>query len=284
MASQSDVINWILTNQDRFDVEVTDLGWISAYFPGMYELEVALCIDGKRVIGRGSAVSEDMALSIATCEAIERHLCAMYGLASTGVAGHFDEALAKENAALELIERHALSHHFNKNISLKELATEEKNNVDVPSGFRLRTFKTIAINGKYTYVQLAEGVSNFVKAGGIIGLSCAESPVRARQKALVECLRNLTAFRNSPPAPLCKEKFDTITAPTAEDRRALLFDYTYCKGLLTKLTSGAPLRNDAIELKFSYSELVKPEVLQDCPLKFFRALSDEAAPYLEFVG
>lgn len=291
MAHQHELTNWILKNSGSLDLRVAELTWIRALHPGMVDLRAAVTLDGKEFEGRGSDTNEDRALGKAVCEAIERFVCHSHAIASIGVAGHFDESLAKKNARLELIERASLFHHVDSSVPMGEIQTRELKIVieGRQATVSLRFLEMATLPGIAAVLCLAEGVTTGAAIGGILGLGCAESQVEAIAKAEIECLRNVAALADIPMFPLSKDIFSKIGKPSSEDRRRLLFDFDYCSNLLESLLGRV---KDSIATKMpalqpTWINLDLPKAVPaNCPLQFFRCMdqSTQKPLYLEFVG
>lgn len=291
MAHQLELTNWILKNSATLDLRITELAWIRSVHPGMVDLSATVTLGGKEFEGRGSDASEDRALGKAVCEAIERFVCHSHAISSTGVAGHFEELLAKKNARFEFIERASLFHHIENSLPMSVIRARE---MKIAIGGRqttanLRFFEMAASPEIAVVLCLVEGVTTGAAIGGILGLGCAESKEEAMAKAEIECLRNVAALAEIPMVPLSKTEFSKIEKPSAEDRRRLLFDFDYCSSLLEKLLGRAKDSGSTQmpELHLTWMNLDLPQAVPaNCPLQFFRCVdqSTQKPLYLEFVG
>lgn len=290
MASQYELTDWILKNSDSLDLRVTALTWIKTVHPGMVDLSATVTLDGKDFEGRGSDANEDRALGKAVCEAIERFVCYSHAIPSTGVAGHYDERLAKKNAWLELIERRSLSLHIEHESSPRVIHTKEMKIAVAgkQTTARLHLFEISSTPEVAVVLCLVEGIAADSAFGGILGLGCSERLEEATAKSEIECLRNVAALAETPLIPLSKKEFLKIEMPTAEDRRRLLFDVDYCSLLLRKLLSGTKSSvGQSPELLPTWTNLNLPNTIPtNCPLQFVRCIdqSNQKPMYLEFVG
>jgi hypothetical protein len=292
MARQQQLTQWILSNQNALDLRVRELTWIRPAFPGMVDLSVTITLGGKDVRGRGIDQREDRALGKAVCEAIERFLCLHYGIPSTGVAGHYDSQEAKGNAKLEWIERSSLFSHAKNGISLFPLSSEA---IDViyggqPTKAGLHTFQMTTPQGYSSIACLVEGLSTSAGFGGILGLGCDHMRDKAILKAKLECLRSVATLEDRPPIPISYSDFRKIEDPNADERKGLLFDFSYCSSLMDTLFKVSNTQSASViqEPRLAWSEIaLLPAIPNDCPLRFFRCLDQKApehSPYLEFVG
>ena len=292
MARQHELTQWILSNQHALDLKVRELTWIRPAFPGMTDLSVTITLEGIDVRGRGIDQQEDRALGKAVCEAIERFLCLHHGIPSTGVAGHYDMQEGKQNAKLEWIERACLYSHAKNGISLAPLSSEI---VDVSYSGQstkagLHTFKMIVPQGYSAIACLVEGVSTSAGFGGILGLGCDKMRDRAMLKAKLECLRSVATLEDCPPIAISYSDFCRIENPNGNERKRLLFDFSYCASLMNTLFKVSNTQGASVieEPRLTWNEiLLPPTIPNECPLRFFRCMDQEApehSPYLEFVG
>lgn len=288
MASQHELRKWILKNQDILDLEVRELTWIRSCYPGMLDLDVSISIDGREFKGRGSDQNEDVALGKAVCEAIERFMCWERKISSTGVAGHFDECAARENARLEYVERASLSFHFKNRTSLLQVAKKEIS-INVLGRNQSAQFHTFQISSPLDHVIrlcLVEGVNYAFRFGGILGLGCAKTESAALQKAELECMRSVSALSDFEISPISQLEFREIEKPSSEQRKRLLFNADYCGNLMTWLFEGSGKLLPMESPEYFYSELRSSNrILKDCPLRFFKCEAEQEANFsLEFVG
>lgn len=292
MADQQRLTNWILAQQDRLDLQVTELTWINSYLPGWSDLEVTITVDGQNYSGRGADESEDVALGKATCEAIERYLCTIHGISSIGVAGHVDDSRAMEGARVELIERSLMRFHFENEVPMS-LVSSEDIRIDLvpnPVKARIHAFKSIAFRDLSAVVCLAEGLSTGSEFGGVLGLGCDGDAERATLKARIECFRNLTALAVEPMRSITETDFRAIIDPSPQDRRGLLLDQTYCTKLLTRISGSCTTidyKADLFDIQPAWQKLtVESPQFTTAPLHFYQCYDRLriAIPHLEFVG
>lgn len=292
MANYEGLNRWILDSAEILNLQVVQLDWIHEYFQDHYDLDVKIEIDSKIYRGRGSDVDSNLALIKAVCEAIERYVCDKDKISSTGVAGHQNFDLAKENALLEYIERISIwSHHSQKN-GMK-LISSEGFTIDTKdygkTDFNLLQFEMIVPVGFVGIFTLAHGLDSGKNLGGIMGAAVSRKIQDAQKKSKIECLRNLAALKVESIAPISHEKFKKIAKPTSNDSQGLLFDPSYCKNLVEVLNLKQEIKIDLnIDLNnLKFLELIYSHPsLNECPLKFAYCLDQDnnPAPDAEFVG
>ncbi len=283
MARQEKLTTWILKNDERLDLRVQELSWITNIFPGWHDLQVSISVSGEKFVGRGSDRNSNVALGKAVCEAVERSVCFHHGISSLGVAGHLNAELAGENARLEWIERTSFSYQIENKIHLEPLAHAESdifkhyNARGVSIGF----FRIVSPENHFVVLCLAQGGRAHPIFGGILGLGASLNINTAKQKALLECLRSLEFFLHTKPTSLSEEEFRKIEKPKAQDRQALFRDPVYFRRLVTSLSQ--PQRVvDLPEGKFH--SLALDRTLEDCPLVFMRYSSETENHQPEFLA
>ncbi len=292
MANYEGLNRWILDNAEILNLQVTQLDWIHEYFQGHYDLDVKIEIDSKTYIGRGSDLNSNLALVKAVCESIERYVCDENKISSTGVAGHLDFDLAKENALLEYIERLSIWSHSSQKNGMK-LIFSEKLSIDTKdygkTAFTLLQFEMIVPVSFVGIFTLAHGLDSGKSLGGIMGAAVSRDIHTAQKKSKIECLRNLAALKTDPIIPMSHGQFKKISKPTSNDSQGLLFDPSYCKNFFENLNIKHDMKTDItlnvntlnfLELSYSAPSLKK------CPLKFVLCLDQNSspAPDTEFVG
>lgn len=287
MASQKEVTDWILNYSQKLDLQVTKLTWINQHFPHLIDLATSINVSGKIYSGRGSGENEEVALGKAVCEAIERFVCDHHSIRSTGVAGHFSHAAACENAQMEFEERLALSLHIEGSpLARKSLRKLNLNIGESNVQASLHCYQMRSSKNHFSVLAFIEAIESKAGFGAILGLGCGDTLRSAQEKAEVEALRNASALSIEPIFPISESEFRRIASPTANERRALLFDVKYARKLLGKLTIAkelVPLRplEDII-----FHELPLPmQALDECPLVFVRCCSQKTEiPIMDFVG
>tara|TARA_B110001454_G_scaffold43791_1_gene42834 strand:- start:797 stop:1675 length:879 start_codon:yes stop_codon:yes gene_type:complete len=292
MANYEGLNRWILDSADILNLQVTQLDWIHEYFQGHYDLDVKVEIDSKTYSGRGSDLDSNLALVKAVCESIERYVCDENKISSTGVAGHLDFDLAKENALLEYIERISIWSHHNQKNGMKLISSEgfvidtkDYGKID----FNLLQFEMIVPVGFIGIFTLAHGLDSGKNFGGIVGAAVSRDIHTAQTKSKIECLRNVSALKVDSIVPIAHRQFKKISKPTSKDSQGLLFDPSYCKDLIENLNIKHDMKTDFnLDINtLNFSELkFSTLALNECPLKFVRCLDQNSnpAPDAEFVG
>lgn len=269
MAYQTALTDWILRNDERFDLRVQELTWIRNVFPGWYDLQVSISVFGEKFLGRGSDKNSNVALGKAFCEAVERSVCFRHGISSLGVAGHWKGELAGENARLEWIERASFAHQIENRLALEPIAHTEPEVLDRyrAIGIAIDFFRIVSPVNTPVVLCLADGAQATPTFGGIMGLGASADLEAAKRKALFECLRSLEFFLHTKSASLGEEEFRRIEKPTAQDRQALIRDLDYFR-LLRASLSHPP---QAVRLPEGKLQLLALDpAFKGCPLIFMR--------------
>ncbi len=284
MVNQKTLTNWILDNRAALDIHVKECLWIRTVFPGWYDLDVTLSVSDQKFSGRGSDRNADIALAKAFCEAVERSVCFSHGISSLGVAGHFLADQAMANARLEYVERKTIFEHVSHKLSLNSLSVNSHIlNKYAQHGVRVELFKLFSL-GTNVILCVANGLECTTTFGGILGLGASLEVEAAKQKALLECLRNVEAFLLAPSKSLSYEEFRSIPTPNGFDRQALFKDKKYFTDLMDSLTHAE--QAPGLSCIGGFEQLnIRDDILSTCPLQFFRFIpSDPENIQLDFVG
>ena len=294
MARQVELAEWIVEQSERLDLRCTQYSWIAGRFPGWFDIGAKISISGRQFVGRGADLNGDTALAKAFCEAVERAVCFDYGIRSTGVAGHASPAAASENASSEFYERLSLYLH---SIERRPLSLIESSPLSIPSKaegadvleLMEHKFRMLSPVGQSCICVLIEGLAAPTEIGGLIGLGCHRDEEIAIRKARIEAMANAEALSLRARPVLSKAEFDLIKIPKSADRKALLLNPEYLKGLtldLFRIDDVVPLTGDLPSVWLEIENLpIRDSALAGCPLAFARAKAigfDEID--LEFFG
>lgn len=171
--------------------------WPQNFGLNLYEFGVEICLLGKKYYGRGFSENKDMAIVIATMEAVERFVSYTNGLANTnGVAIHFDYEVAKKNSSDELCERHIFLYQFENKISFNKVDYNVKKylgskilNFFINNGIEIQIYcSKLSIDSKYVYLSVINGENSKFKFGNIVGLSFGQFEDSVVQKSINESL------------------------------------------------------------------------------------------------
>jgi hypothetical protein len=107
------VDSWLLENADRLDLQVRNFDNKILLEVGIHDLEASILVKGVRYYGRGTGVTEGLALKKACAEAIERFFLNHFKFVnSNGIAIHESFERAALAATNELVERDLFLCHF----------------------------------------------------------------------------------------------------------------------------------------------------------------------------
>lgn len=140
-----DNAKWLNILIESYDWEI----WCDKPF---YDIGVFNKNQGQLIKGRGSDKSPLVATLKAFCEFIERFNCSKRSISSNGTAAHFNEDNAIQNATKELIERHMILYHIQKNQPFTKLEYKAKYLAKVADDVNLEFFSTYNCNGIRAYI------------------------------------------------------------------------------------------------------------------------------------
>lgn len=109
-----DFSRWIEQYNEKLGLEYSQFGWTQGLDAELHDIQCSLKFGGNQVLGRGTDVSENVAIVKATAEVLERYFLDQLSVAETsnGVAVHTVQQFAELNATFELLERDAFLCHF----------------------------------------------------------------------------------------------------------------------------------------------------------------------------
>lgn len=278
MAHQSNLAEWLLSQKDRIDFQVTEYTWVEDFAPDYNDFGVT--INGN-IIGRAMDQNAEMALNKAIAEAIERATCVHNGLTkSTGVAAHPNRKIAIENARRELIERIAFDIHFSQGKPFKkiEARTAEAQRAALAFetlGIQYSFFELVSPPEFTVICAVAFGEKYQRPFGGLYGFGCHEDRLQAERSALFESLRNAAYYtRDENIQSLSVAEFQRIASPKAFDRLRLALNIAYHRQVSFLFRDGEKCADEFPDLNFDEAELRKPTEFFDAPLSVVRITSD----------
>lgn len=285
MAHAQSLIQWLLLNAGTLKLQIDYLNWVDDAFPGFTDIRVQITIGGLTHTGFGSAASQDLALTKAAAEALERAVLRDNKFStSNGLAAHMSANLAMASAINELLERDSILCHFYGNQPYKRLPMDAVRSPffnSLRSWYELRdiSFSLFELGAKGA-LFVVDGRHRSTDAFGfILGGGHKSTREESVESAAFEATRQLAHLleRASMPAKSLNE-FLEIPAPSFRDHGDLALDLDYARRI-EYLFDGVP-RSKFKQLNESHvrAELVtsnSPE-LEGCPLFFARAVSAEA--------
>lgn len=278
MAHCKKLNKWFLDHASKLDLKIGKGEWISKWCPGHFDFKAEISINESTFIGRGVDSNMDIAFSKACVEAMERAVCFEHNLRSSGVAGHFDRDLAKENAKNELIERDAFLCHYLSKYPFELFKPIQNESIDydniinrlAKSGIEIKFLKTTSANLK---ISLCLAVLD--NGGAIIGLAASEAVQQATEKSFFECLINTVSYLdgNSTDA-ISSEDFKKINNPSPYDH----FRLNLSKGSSSRfdyvLSDFEEILMNCNSININYRELKsKNSLISSSPIVFMKAES-----------
>ena len=278
MANKIDLIEWLLSQKDRVDFNVTEYTWIEDFAPEYSDFGVTL----GQEIGRAIDKDGEISLTKAIAEAIERTTCVHNGFTkSTGIAAHPDKNFAFENARRELIERVAFDLHFSQRIPFmkwepRTMESKRSTATFTQMGIQFSFFKLISPLGFNVICAAALGENYARPFGAMFGFGCHEDSEQAELAALFELLRNAAnCTHDEDIESLSVADFQKIPSPKFFDRFRLALNVPYSRKIsfLFGGQGGAP------EAAFPFieirrEELAKPPELESAPITVMQAVSN----------
>jgi len=198
MAHSSSLTRWLVGKRQAFEVKINDFDWSNKWSTQMFDFQVQISVDGRTFTGRGTDQNEALALEKACAEAIERGICGKLKISSRGVAVHPEAKEAILNSRQEALERAIFDWHLNSVIPFKlvEPTIWMKQLQALPiqrDHLGISFYESAAdFNQSVTICQLSEDGQNF------LGLALDSNSVRRLDKSMIEAVRNLFAYRESP--------------------------------------------------------------------------------------
>ena len=186
-----------MANSQALNLKVEKLTWTEKWLPGYNHVHVEISLDGMMANGSGIDRVGDTAFIKAGVEAVERIICLQNKISSNGVAGHIDDALAKQNAKYELLERDAfLSHYLTRtpliDIELGKNALYQKIVEKLTFGVDFQVFAMKTPEdyfGHFCLCTPAEDVP--AEFSSIIGLGFSDERDKSLSKSMLECYPNV---------------------------------------------------------------------------------------------
>lgn len=194
------LIHWAINLPPDFDPQITLFDWPKRFALNQFDYHFKFKFNNSEYQGRGIAVETEKALTKAIVEAIERTVIDKHSLKnSNGIAAHFEEPLARENAVCELIERDIFLCNFlcplagvveiNSNTissSFTEILDKlKKNNIAIQLYELGTTLDRIVV------LAICNGFDSKTPFGCVIGLGSHLVREVAIHAALIEMIRNV---------------------------------------------------------------------------------------------
>lgn len=194
MDRPAEVTLWLLKNITRLKIKIEQLTWIDRVVPGYTDVHVYLEHKGISWSGWGFGDSEDLALTKALAEAIERIVMQESDLATTnGLAAHSTLEKAKEAARGELIERDLFLCHYHTKTPLRQAPkeTESAKVLKTARAWFSEQGITLHVRGLDGggVVVIADGRQAAKPFGLTFGAGCKGSSEASLTSALLECTR-----------------------------------------------------------------------------------------------
>lgn len=236
MDASKELISRILEQKKIWNLNVRVLTWPQKYGLPWHDIQFEANFGGEVHIGRGTANSENLALTIAAVELLERiSIFEAEIYASNGIAAHFDPSIAGQSALLELIERDRLLNHLHGKMPFQKLPQKFSPAQMVAvemlhkQGIQIEVWGLRQLGHVITRICLATGAQAPYPFGLMIGLGSAATEDRAVDGAFRECLRHAVVAIEHGQAPLSIEEFGLLSRHTPEEHHRLALDTDYAR-------------------------------------------------------
>lgn len=295
MANLSSLNKWIISNQNRLELDVTKITWTKEWLPKYFDYKIQIKINEINYVGRGLDKDESIAFDKAAAESLERAAVDIANLDSAvGFAAHPDLKMAKYRAYFELLgfDRVFCHHHSRCQFDYLPLEITER---QLPiKSLKKQLLQHDLILSLYEMQPTSDAKSatafiwccnndNISKPGFVSGFGCDFSIESAAIHAVLECLREGIAvfIEKQQCSPELLSKLEMANDPQwhfwinqNNKRKEELFENivpsTSCKKILN-------MENIAFEtIKFKEIESLS-SIFQDLPIKIVQAQSDHLA-------
>ena len=265
MANQKKLTDWFISHHSEIDLRATKLMWTEQWWPEITDFEVSIRVDGVSYVGRGINKDSDTAFIIGCVEAVERSLCKSNNIGSNGLALHFDEVKAKENALNELLERKYIKHFHDNKIQLPTFSDNYEFLNNIKQKLRAHNAELVIKNvelpkGQYLFYSSIFQINDSKPVGIFSGFGCGPEKLSSLEKSIAECLLNfavLTENNNQLEDQLLKEKSENGLQPYNSSLTEVQELYSF---LLDE-----PINNsftvEALFEKIKFNKLALPEEL-----------------------
>lgn len=286
MSDHEKLAFWMLGKSQELSLRVMEYEIPSPVVLGLHQVSVHLNYRGREWSGWGADFNRQVALTKAFAEGLERCVMAFNDLEnSNGVAAHFSEDAAKENALGELNERDQFICHFILERPFEHFVVDPSSG-SVLSGLQkwcgersisIETFRL----GRSGAAIVADGRQSINPFGLIFGTAMKRCLWDSLESAGVEISRSISYLESKKwsTGSITLEQFNELEDPDFTDhgRLALNLDYTQkISHLVSCRAETSSLMEILDESKMKFERLSVDPSWSDCPLQFFRATHPDA--------
>ncbi len=171
-------------------MKITEFGWAKELGLPYSDFEASFSVGNSQSYGRGTDLSQALAFEKAIAEAVERAVCAHFGISTVGVAVHTEEAEAREHSRREFLERYLFNRHRGEGAPLTEIFDLEKGFSTHPDLGSDRFFRTVGAGSSFAIVCVLNRQDQ-----KFLGLSLTANDRKDdASHAYLEAARNSAAF------------------------------------------------------------------------------------------
>lgn len=282
--------DWCLENTSKLNIKTVKLNWVKDFLPDYYDFKVMIEINGFTYEGFGSDKSQDLALTKAIAESIERSLLRGSIRSSNGIALHTEKTLAQENARQELIERDLFLFHYYSGIPFTRVSDEE---YSIPqrilqyvqdNGDNIFLYKTRDSNFGRTYICL---ISNQKNWGGILSIQiCTDQQKEKIINCIINAFRNYRHETNNQKfkSQINLSDFHKKKSHSFQDHQNLLMDVDYFNEKIlyffNRVDGNQTNTRQYSNEEFNFYELPFDGILDSCPAHVVQCKNSKTIPLI----
>ena len=266
----------------ELNLNVVHFDWTKRYKFPLVDLEAQIEYLGIKSEGRGTAYSEEEALTKAVCEAIERYIVKLKDFKnSNGSSCHTSREAAKICSCNELLERDAFLCHFYLNVPAFNSGSDQASSDLInhayvtlnKMGIELKIALMAGANNSTIAICKANGRNNQLKFGDIFGSAYGDDK-HSIEHALIEVLRDLFYILDFGVESISLHEFERWIAPGPNTHLKLALDLDYSSTISFPTINTELSRPQMDHIELSTIE-IHDEILERLGLFFIQAKSDE---------
>ncbi len=279
MAHPQKLKSWILSAAASKSIRVEQGTWISEFFPTFADISATTNINGEEIAGSAFGENEDLALTKAIAEMLERAIIREHAFPnSNGTAAHITAEAAAIHATQELQERDLFLCHFLTRTPFAAISQPGRKTHMFTQWLQHHKVKLSLYElGSTGALCLIDGRSAAKPFGFIISTSLNETRDEATLSTVLSAGRRAHRIltQNQPLQSLTLNEFSKIDRPNFQHHGQLALNIDYANSIAYLFANGSPAGaqpqvNPEIETLMS-----KKPLLADCPLVVTRATSPD---------
>lgn len=207
MANTTPITKWLINRKELFKLSFKQYGWTEKYLPMLHDFTAEISFNGISSQGRGTDLNAELAIEKASAEAIERYVCKILKMDSTGLSVS-GEVSSTEHAKFEALERYYLNYHLSRKIPFLRIDERE---IDITLKNMLQWFEDkfpstfISFHQMHTSIH-GYGVVAFIEDTSLncfsFGFAYDKSISLSLKRSFLESIPNFAAQREKKDAIL----------------------------------------------------------------------------------